>query len=233
MTSLPFGEPLSAAQIHDFWLPKRTELVEANRDEPLRIRIHRACTALKRAELVEQEGSPVGLDAALILRWISLNALYGTWDDEVGMPVKDRVALGGFTSEICRVDEGGRILAALREVTQNAKALLENSFVIARFWRNPEWDQVRPQRGRAKDFRDDVMGGRSARALHALLMAVYFLRCQIVHGGATLGSQINRSTVEPAASILSMLTSQMLAVVTEHGLEMRWGEICYPPVRPA
>ena len=39
------------------------------------------------------------------------------------MPVKARVALGGFTSEICRVDEGGRILAALREVTQNAKAL--------------------------------------------------------------------------------------------------------------
>ena len=232
MTDLPFGELLLAEQIHDVWRPKRQELVDADRDEPLRVRIHRCYTALKRAELVEQEGD-VGVDAALVLRWIALNALYGTWDDQAGMPVKDRVALDTFTSEICRVDADRRIHAALLKVTQDAKALLENSFVIERFWRNPEWDQVRPQRGRATGFRDDVIGGRTARALHALLIAVYFLRCQIVHGGATLGSSLNRPTVEPAARILNLLSGQLLAAVTEHGLEMQWGAICYPPVRPA
>ena len=42
------------------------------------------------------------------------------------MPVKDRVALDTFTSEICRVDADRRIHAALLKVTQDAKALLEN-----------------------------------------------------------------------------------------------------------
>ena len=233
MTTLPFAELISAETIHAGWIPKRQQLADADTEEPLRIRVHRCYIALKRAELVEQEGSGVDVDAALVLRWIALNALYGSWDGQANMPVKDRVALDVFTSEVCRVDQGRRLHAALLKVMQDAKALLENSFVIERFWRNPEWDQVRPQRGRAASFRDDVIGGRTARALHALLIAVYFLRCQIVHGGATLGSSLNRSTVEPAARILSLLSSQMLACVTEHGLEMQWGEICYPPVRPS
>jgi hypothetical protein len=77
------------------------------------------------------------------------------------------------------------------------------------------------------------MGNRPSGALHRVLIAVYFLRCQIVHGGATLGSGLNRTTVEPAARILKLLSSWLLAAVIEHGLEMQWGAICYPPVRPA
>ena len=38
------------------------------------------------------------------------------------MPVKDRVSLDTFTSEVCRVDVGGRVFAALREVTQDARS---------------------------------------------------------------------------------------------------------------
>ena len=233
MTDLPHGELLLADQIHDIWRPKRQELIDADREEPLRIRVHRCYKALKSAEFVEQEDSGAGVDGGLVMRWIALNALYGRWDEQANMPVKDRVSLDTFTSEVCRVDKGGRVLAALREVTQDAKALLESSFVMERFWRNPEWDQVRPDRRRAADFRDEVVGGRPSGALHRVLIAVYFLRCQIVHGGATLGSGLNRTTVEPAARILSRLSGQLLACVTEHGLEMQWGEICYPPVRPS
>jgi hypothetical protein len=163
-----------------------------------------ALTVVEGLDVVEQAG------AGLVLRWVALNALYGAWDEHAGMPIKDRIALDRFTSEACRVDREDRILTALRELTQEAKSLLESAFLIERFWRDAEWDHVRPQRGRAAAFRDDVMGRRPASALHRLLIAVYFLRCQIVHGGATLGSQLNRVTARPASTVLRLLSSRRL-----------------------
>jgi len=76
-----------------------------------------------------------------------------------------------------------------------------------------------------------ALSPEGAAALQRVLMSVYFLRCQIVHGGATLGSELNRVTVEPASRILGVLSSQLLALVVEHGLEMEWGPLNYPPVR--
>ena len=72
---------------------------------------------------------------------------------------------------------------------------------------------------------------RTGAALHRVLMVVYFLRCQVVHGGATMGSGVNRVTVDPAARLLRGLAGQIIAVCMERGLEMAWGELCYPPVR--
>jgi len=72
---------------------------------------------------------------------------------------------------------------------------------------------------------------RTGAAMHRLLISVYFLRCQLVHGGATLGSSMNREVVEPGSRVLALATGQLAALVIEHGTEMKWGEVCYPPVR--
>ena len=179
----------------------------------------------------DRDGSAGSLDAALVFRWIGLNALYGAWDVEQGMPVKDRVAVSNLTTELCRVDVEGRMAKCLALVADPARELLMNSFLANRFWKDPEWDQVRPNRGNAAAYRNELLEKRTSAALHRLLMAIYFLRCQIVHGGSTIGGKLNRETVEPAARILELLSSQMLATVVEHGLEMKWGPVCYPPVR--
>ena len=229
---LPLAKAIPAKTIHDAWLPTRKKLVAQEIEEDLRIRIHRACRALEQAEAMEgRDGSAGSLDAALVFRWIGLNALYGAWDVEQGMPVKDRVAVSNLTSEICRVDVEGRMAKCLALVADPARELLMNSFLANRFWKDPEWDQVRPNRGNAAAYRNELLEKRTSAALHRLLMAIYFLRCQIVHGGSTIGGKLNRETVEPAARILELLSSQILATVVEHGLEMKWGPVCYPPVR--
>jgi hypothetical protein len=207
-------------------------LAEEGKSEDLRIRVHRACCALEQAEACEglgQEASNV--DSALIFRWIALNSLYGHWDTERGMPVPDRRALDTFTSQVARVDEGGRMSAALNALRAEAAALLENPFLIERFWASAEWETVRPQRGRMRKFEAELRENRPGAALHRLLMAVYFLRCQMVHGGATIGSSMNRVTVEPAAAVLRLMTGQVIALVMEQGDRMEWGELCYPPIR--
>ncbi len=231
-TTLALAQPLSASELHASWEPTKARLVAEDREEDLRIRIHRACKALKQAERIER-GSEAksAVDAALVFRWVALNSLYGRWDESTGTPMKDRIALDKFTTQACRVDKEGRIAASLESLTGEAKELLESPFLISRFWRDGEWDNVRPNRGLAAKFRNEVMEDRASAAVHRLLIAVYFLRCQIVHGGATLGSGMNRVTVEPAAKVIKLLSSQLVAVVAAHGLEMEWGELCYPPVR--
>ena len=232
MPDLPQREILPSAQLDAAWLPTRDRLAQEDREEGLRIRVHRSLRALSQAEEIEAgSDSSSALDAAFVFRWVALNALYGQWDDERGMAMKDRVALDRFTSQARLVDTSDRLVSALETVSDDARTLLESPFLIERFWRDQEWDQVRPARGRAAKFRGEIREERQGAALHRLLIAVYFLRCQIVHGGATLGSNMNRVTVEPGSRILAVLCGQLIALVVEHGLEMEWGEICYPPVR--
>lgn len=231
MPALSPDTRLTAAALESYWRPTRDRLVQQDQAEDLRIRIHRACAALHQAELVESDQSRAGQDAALVFRWVSLNALYGDWDYDRGMPTGDRRALDRFTSTICRVDEAGRITRSLQRHTAEARALVESPFLIERFWSDGEWDQVRPRRGRARRFQEDLDAQRPSAALQQVLIAVYFLRCQIIHGGATVGSTMNRVTVDPASKLLKSLCGAIIAVSMERGLEMTWGELCYPPVR--
>ena len=230
MNTLPIAEPLTAAVLHEHWMPTRDRLVRQDTENDLRVRIHRACKALRQGERAESDGTAEGQDASIVFRWVALNALYGDWDWDAGMPARDRQSLDRFTSEISRVDTEERIRQTLEAHGDDARALLESPFLIDRFWRDGEWDQVRPQRGRARNFNEELRSERTSAALHRVLMVIYFLRCQIVHGGATMGSSVNRVTVDPAARLLRALSGQIIAVSMERGLEMTWGELCYPPV---
>ena len=230
MPPLPHGVPLSSADLSAAWEPTKARLVQEDRENDLRVRVHRACGALEQAERLEAAGERGCEDAALVFRWVALNALYGRWDEERGMPTKDREALDRFTSECARSDQE-RLSAALEPVIELARDLVENTFLNERFWRAGEWDSVRPEKGRVRKLLEAKREGRHGAALHQVLIVAYFLRCQIVHGGATLGSKVNRVTVVPAGEVLRLVVPQLTALVIEHGLEMEWGEICYPPVR--
>ena len=230
MTTLPTGEQLTAAILRDHWKPTRDRLVREDSENDLRVRIHRACAALRQGERAESDGTAEGQDASIVFRWVALNALYGDWDWDAGMPARDRQSLDRFTSEITRVDTEKRIRQTLEAHAEDARALLESPFLIERFWRDGEWDQIRPRRGRARTFNEELRDERTGAALHRILMVLYFLRCQIVHGGATMGSSVNRVTVDPAARLLRALSGQIIAVSMNQGLEMGWGELCYPPV---
>ena len=231
-TDLPLSRALRALEIEAHWFPTRARFVRDNLHEDLRVRVHRACRALDQAELIAGDDTdPARTDTGLVLRWVALNALYARWDSDRGMPVPDRVALDRFTSQAAKFDERGRLKGSLDALRPEAEALLENPFLIERFWAADEWENVRPQRGRMRKFEEELREDRVAAALHRLLMVVYFLRCQIVHGGSTIGSSLNREAVEPAARVLHLLSSQLTALVIEHGPEIDWGTLCYRPIR--
>ena len=228
---LPPDRVLRASELEAYWFPARDEFVRNETHNDLRVRVHRACRAIDHAELIDGDGlDPARADTGLILRWAALNALYARWDSEAGAPLRDRVALDQFTTQVAKLDTEGRIKSALTTIRPDVESLLENPFLIERFWAADEWENVRPQRGRMRKFDEELAEGRVASALQRVLTVVYFLRCQIIHGGATIGSSLNRQAAEPAARALAVLGTQLAALVVEHGPKIDWGELCYRPV---
>jgi hypothetical protein len=230
--TLPIAVALSSNALRDEWQPTHRQLSDAEERGELRIRIHRACKALQVAESLDAvESNEDAPDAGLVFRWVALNALYGSWDEGKGMPTSDRTAVDRFTSDLCRIDAEGRMQATLQAIAEPAKELLASPFLHTHFWKDPEWEHVRPKRRNAAKFRDELRENRPSAGLYSVLMAIYFLRCQIIHGGATIGSRMNRVTVEPAAEILCVIAGQAVAIVIDHWSEMNFGPLCYPPVR--
>jgi hypothetical protein len=73
------------------------------------------------------------------------------------------------------------------------------------------------------------MRGDTATLLSMVFDRLYVLRNQIVHGGATWNSTINRDQLRDAVAILEVLVPQVIAVILEHP-EVDLGEVLYPVV---
>lgn len=57
---------------------------------------------------------------------------------------------------------------------------------------------------------------------------LYVLRNQLIHGGATWNSQINRAQVADGIAILGTLVPLVLAIMMEHPQD--YGDVLYPVV---
>ena len=68
-----------------------------------------------------------------------------------------------------------------------------------------------------------------AKLIELLLDRLYTLRNQIMHGGATYKSKVNRAQVRDAGNILKMLIPIIIDIIIENRNE-NWGEIYYPVV---
>ena len=59
------------------------------------------------------------------------------------------------------------------------------------------------------------------------------LRNQIIHGGATFNSTVNRAQLKDACNILATLIPEMLKVMLNHSHDKTWGKPFYPVVKIA
>jgi len=58
---------------------------------------------------------------------------------------------------------------------------------------------------------------------------LYVLRNQLVHGGATWASRVNRAQVRDGAAILDVIVPQILSIMLDHP-EHDFSEVLYPVV---
>jgi len=226
----PSPTGMSVRELRRRWKPTKERLRESDRHEPIRIRIHRTCSWLQRVEEIEPESAS---DTGLIFRWIALNSLYGLWDDSARQPTPDREALESFLDMIAEIDRDELLPAVLEEHRKLVMSIFKDEYLVKTFWENPTEGQARRARKTRFDANTWYLEKHYRLILDQVVDRIYFLRCQLIHGGATLGSQLNRDAVRRCATMLGHLLPTVLVIMIDHGVDEDWGPLCYPPMRAA
>ena len=195
-------------------LKERHREVREAQPEALRLRIHRALSWLIRSE---QE--PDDQDARFIFQWIALNAAYAR---EFGREETERDRARGFIENLVGLDEEKRLHQALfQQFTGPIRTLIDNKFTFEPFWTamrthdsSDRWE-VSFSNGK-KAALSAIMQGDTVKVLGIVFDRLYVLRNQLIHGGATWNSQINRSQIADGAAILGTLVPLVIAIMMEH-----------------
>lgn len=202
------------------------EQLRAQRDlfnEDHSTRLHRAISWWRAA--LEQEVNP---DLQFITAWISLNACCLT--SENLMSETDFLPL---LQRIVALDKEQAIYNMLwHEYSNTIKALIKNPYVYAPFWaaQRGECDDWKNQFDRSSvEALNYLSRKRIPELLNITVDRLNVLRSQVLCGGATYQSRINREQVETGAQLLMTLLPVMLNIMLVNPDEP-WGELAYPIV---
>ena len=207
----------------------------------LNLRVRRALSWLGRAEDARRHDDH---DVAFILYWIAFNAAYG----QTGSPMADdqpernsqRVYIDKITALNDTCYRALRSDDAFREMLYE---LLANKFVYEPFWKHHNqvpgshgWREGfdRSRRRVARELREIRRTTihrqlRTASVLSELFARLYTLRNQLLHGGATWNSSVNRGQVTMGTTAIALLIPHFVDVMIENP-DADWGSPRYPVV---
>ena len=195
--------------------------------ESLSIRLHRAISWLKSAE--KQEGN---LDMKFISLWISFNACYAV--DINGLNSKpEKAKLREFTSSLVQFDKTRLYNLFWEKFSGPVKVLIENRFVFEKFWEytRGESDDYQVAFNKSITQATNCLSKQNIEGLlEVVLERLYTLRNQLIHGGATYNSKLNRSQLRDACNIMQLLVPIIIEIMLENW-NRDWGVIAYPVVK--
>jgi hypothetical protein len=132
-------------------------------------------------------------------------------------------------------DQDKLIYASLWETYSGpVKALIKNPYVYHGFWvckrKDLNDESWRVQFDRLSvDALNCLSRQQVPELLSIVLDRLFVLRNQLLHGGATYKSQVNRDQVEDGAQLLGSLVPIMVEIMLNAPNE-EWGEIYYPVI---
>jgi len=198
----------------------------------LALRVHRALSWLKRSE---DRAAHEDQDGQFIFLWIAFNAAYATEMDDRYRLSEQKTFLN-FLQKLVDLDAAkGRFEKLLWSAFSGSiRVLLDNPYVFQDFWnfRNgilteAEWQQRFKS---AKEVARQALRRRdTVTVLSVVLSRIYTLRNQLIHGGATWNSSVNRDQIRDCTALMAQLVPLVTAVMMDHP-ETLWGDPCYPVV---
>ena len=195
----------------------------------LGLRVHRALSWLNRAEQCEDD-----LDAEYIFLWIAFNAAYAN-DIDAHLRIAEQKTFQNFLNLLCDLDKNQKISNLIwTEFTSSIRVLLDNKFVFQPFWdfQNKKIDEAEWQDKfqDAKNSAHRALGNKKTGKILAIVFSrLYTLRNQMLHGGATWNSAVNRDQMRDSVHFLSKLTPVIIEIMMDNP-KVLWGEACYPVV---
>ena len=198
--------------------------------DALNLRIHRALSWLEQAE------NNTDLDSQFIFYWIAFNAVYAQ-DLANGIHNADKGLFVQFIHKLCDMDKDKNLYQLVwTTYSGSIRILLNNQYTFQPFW--DYHNGLISEQYWLEQFESNKMRALKAlttqdtpKVLISVFNHIYTLRNQIVHGGATHGSSVNREQVKDACNILSGIISLMIEIMLDHAHEPFWGKPFYPVVK--
>ncbi|EED34233.1 conserved hypothetical protein [Luminiphilus syltensis NOR5-1B] len=194
----------------------------------LSLRVHRSLSWVRRAELCDD------LDGRFIFLWVAFNAAYAQELSEFGHG-HEQAKSGAFISKLADLDKN-RLLYQLvwQEFSASIRVLLANQYVFAPFWEfqrgqatQAQWEEAFKSANRGAN--QALAAGHTGRIISIILSRLYTLRCQLVHGGATWDSSVNRDQLRDSTAFLSKLVPIVIELMMDNP-DTLWGDPSFPVV---
>ena len=209
-------------------LKAKQRALRENFPDAMALRVHRAISWLGRSEVETDD-----VDVRFILLWISFNSAYTAHIESDG--VSERGAFKAYFETLVDLDKGHRIYNAVwTRFSQEIRLVFDNRYVFSPFWSHfngvegfSDWEERLAKRKRS--IATALSDRDTARILATLFDRLYVLRNQMVHGGATWNSSVNRNQIRDGAAVLGCLLPIFIDIMMDHPAR-DWGQPYYPVV---
>ncbi len=198
-------------------------------DSRLSVRLHRAVSWIRSAEEHAED-----LDLAFISLWIGFNACYAA-DQIQQQALGDRQQFHDFVNKLVKHDQCEAIYRCLwKNFPGPVRMLINNKYIYGRFWQSvregdDNWE-ILFDKDRRVALRN-LANGNIPELMSTVLDRLYILRNQLIHGGATYSSKINRNQVQDGARIMGELLPVIVQIMLTASLdraEIDWGDVHFP-----
>ena len=211
-------------------LKTKQRAIRAGFPETMSLRVHRAISWVGRAEASDEDD-----DARFVFLWIAFNASYADEREFHAATPSERTAFTDYFERLVALDKERRIYKALwQRFSGPVRILMQNRYVFKPFWQYhngidgfEDWENC--FRTEAKSFKRSFQAGSTACVLSFVFDRLYVLRNQLVHGGSTWNSSVNREQVRDSAEILGFLMPVFIDIMMDNP-EENWGKPFYPVV---
>ena len=200
-------------------------------DVPFDPRALRTYRAIRWLEPAAREHGSKDPDVAFILYWIAFNAAYAK-DVPGKSHEEERRKFAEYFGKLLPLDRSHAIHNSIwEEFSGPVRILLANKYLYGPFWDhangkpgNEDWERWFKEDERR--VRKALGNRRTKTILTTLFGRLYTLRNQLVHGGATWNSSLNRDTVGDGAHIMEFLVPVFIDIMLDNPDE-NWGPPYY------
>ena len=211
---------------------KLKELHRLKRDnytDEFSIRIHRSLSWIGRAEKKDED-----IDARFIFYWIAFNSAYSAIQTSQYFDTERRI-YKDFFEKILKYDKNEYVYNAIwKQFSGSVRSLLNNQYIFGPFWNfqngHEGFDDWEVKFNESKSIALKALQNKNTlMILEILFDRLYTLRNQILHGGATWNSKVNRSQVQDGQAIIGFLVPNFLQIMMYNQNE-KWGKLVFPVV---
>jgi hypothetical protein len=207
------------------YLKEKFNLIKIG-EKPINTRIHRAISWLKCAEEIDDN-----MDLKFISLWIAFNSCYAMEENSISLNEQQRFKI--FINKLVTHDVDDRFYNLMwLKFPANIRLLIENKYVFKPFWDYNRGDKVdwhKLLQISIVNAHQYLSNQKVDLLLEIVLDRLYTVRNQLIHGGATFKSKVNRAQVNDGANMLSLLVPLIIDIMLEN-IDEDWGTVYYPVV---